>query len=56
MLTLPGCGLLQSKIEPFTCEVSPAYSADGTLNTDAYAVNKPCLRGVQKRLDACYKE
>ena len=53
---LPACSLFQSKIDPFTCQVTPAYKQDGTLDSDGYTVNKSCLRGIQKRLDACYKE
>lgn len=53
---LTGCTLLQSKIDPFTCAVSVAYKEDGTVDTTAYQVNRACLRGVQARLDACYKE
>lgn len=55
-LLLPGCSLISSKIEPFTCQVTPAYTPDGALDQNGYTVNKACLRGVQKRLDACYKE
>ncbi len=55
-MLLTSCSLLQSKIEPFTCTVGVAYKADGTVDPDSYMVNKPCLRGVQARLDACYKE
>ena len=55
-MLLTGCTLLQSKVEPFTCTVSVAYKQDGTVDYDAYAVNRACLRGVQKRLEACYKE
>ena len=54
-LLLQGCSLFQ-KTEAFTCTVGVAYKSDGTVDTDAYAVNRACLRGVQKRLDACYKE
>lgn len=53
---LTGCTLLQSKIEPFTCDVQVAYKEDGTVDTTAYQVNRACLRGVQARLNACYKE
>jgi hypothetical protein len=53
---LPGCSLLSSKVAPFTCAVSPLYNEDGTLDETAYVVTKECLRGMQKRLDACYKE
>ena len=56
MLLLPGCSLISSKVDPFTCTVSVAYKQDGTVDHDAYAVNRACLRGVQKRLEACYKE
>ena len=56
LLLLPGCSLLNSHVEPFTCAVGVAYQQDGTVDYDAYTVNRACLRGVQKRLDACYKE
>ena len=56
MLLLTSCSLLNSKIDPFTCDVSVAYTEDGTVDTTAYRVNRTCLRGVQARLDACYKE
>lgn len=55
-LLLPGCSLLHSKVEPFSCQVTTAYQADGAVNTEGYTVNKTCLRGLQKRLNACYAE
>jgi hypothetical protein len=56
LMLLPGCGLFHSKVAPFTCAVSPLYNENGTLDETAYVVTKDCLRGMQKRLDACYKE
>jgi hypothetical protein len=56
LLSLPACSLFQSKVDPFTCQVTPAYKTDGTVDHEGYTVNKACLRGIQKRLDACYKE
>jgi len=53
---LPGCSLFHGKVSPFTCAVSPLYNEDGTLDETVYVVTKECLRGMQKRLDACYKE
>jgi hypothetical protein len=55
-MLLTGCTLLQGNVEPFTCAVSVAYKQDGTVDYETYAVNRDCMRGVQKRLDACYKE
>ena len=54
---LTGCSLVtRSGVEPFVCDVQPAYNQDGTDDTTSYRVNRPCLRGVKARLDACYKE
>ena len=43
-------------IEPFICDVQPAYTKTGTVDTTAYQVNRACLKGVNARLKACYKE
>ena len=56
VVTTSGCSLFRSTIEPFTCSVTPSYHQDGTADTDSYTVKKACLRGIQQRLDACYKE
>ena len=53
---LPACSLLNSKVEPFTCTVQPAYAQTGAVDLESYRVNRTCLRGIQKRLEACYKE
>ena len=53
---LTSCSLLQSKIDPFVCDVQPAYTEAGTVDTKMYAVNRDCLKGVNARLKACYKE
>lgn len=42
--------------EPFVCIVQPAYEHDGKDDTTSYRVNRACLRGVNERLKACYKE
>jgi hypothetical protein len=44
------------KIKPFFCPVEPAYKADGTMDKTSYNVKTDCLRGLQKRLAACYAE
>ena len=51
-----GCTLLQGKIDPFICDVQPAYDATGKDDTNSYRVNRACLRGVNERLKACYRE
>ena len=56
VVTTSGCSLFRSTIEPFTCTVQKSYLPDGTEDTTTYTVNKACLRGIQQRLDACYKE
>lgn len=53
---LPACSLFPSKIEPFTCTVTPSYTAAGQADLNSYTVNRHCLRGIQQRLTACYKE
>lgn len=55
-MLLTGCTLLQSKVEPFTCQVTVSYKSDGSVDTEAYTVNRACLKGIQKRLEACYAE
>ena len=56
-MLLPGCSLMTgSGIEPFVCDVQPAYNQDGSDDTTSYRVNRPCLKGIKARLDACYKE
>ena len=56
-LLLGGCSLLgSSKVKPFFCPVEPAYKADGTMDKTSYNVKTDCLRGLQKRLAACYAE
>lgn len=56
-LLVSACSLLPAKPnEPFVCEVLPAYNKDGTDATTYYRVNRACLRGVNERLKACYKE
>lgn len=55
-MLLTGCNLLPKTDEPFICDVQPAYHQDGTDDTKSYRVNRPCLRGVNERLKACYKE
>lgn len=55
-LALTSCSLINSKVEPFICEVQPAYKKDGNVDTKLYAVNRDCLKGVNARLKACYKE
>lgn len=51
---LIGCSPL--KPEPFVCDVQPAYTENGQDDTNSYRVNRACLRGVNERLKACYKE
>ena len=43
-------------VKPFVCDVQPAYAPDGTVDTTAYRVNRDCLKGVNERLKACYRE
>jgi len=53
------CGGLMSctpHVKPFVCDVQPAYAPDGTVDTTAYRVNRDCLKGVNERLKACYRE
>lgn len=56
LIALPSCGLLNSKVEPFMCAADPLYNEDGTLDETAYVINKACYRGMQARLNACYRE
>lgn len=56
LLLQGGCGLLDSKIKPFFCPIAPAYDATGQLDTTSYRVKTDCMKGLQKRLAACYKE
>ena len=56
-MLLTSCSLLDPKVdEPFICDVQPAYTQVGADDTTAYRVNRACLRGVNARLKACYKE
>ena len=55
-MLLTGCTLLQSKVEPFTCQVTVIHKADGSVDAESYTVNRACMRGIQARLEACYKE
>ena len=57
LLMLPACGTpKKDRIEAFICKPEQAYHQDGTLNPDRYTVDRACLRGVQQRLKACYRE
>ncbi len=53
---LTSCTTHQTKPDPFVCDVQPAYAKDGTIDTTRYNVNRDCLRGVDLRLKACYRE
>ncbi len=70
-MLLTSCSLLPHKPdEPFVCVLQPAYDCKAMPRTDtnavnlwecnpdtsAYNVNRACLRGVNERLKACYKE
>ncbi len=56
-LLLTSCSLLPHKPdEPFVCDIRPAYTETGHDDTDNYRVNRACLRGVNERLKACYRE
>jgi hypothetical protein len=54
---LTACQLfVKSSVEPFTCEAGPAYTQAGVVDTNKYTVTRQCLRGIQRRIDACYNE
>lgn len=55
-MLLTSCSLLNPKPEPFICDVQPAYDGQGKADPASYRVNRACLRGVNARLKACYKE
>ena len=52
---LIGCSH-QVKVDPFVCDVEPAYTKDGLIDPVRYNVNRSCLKGVNLRLQACYRE
>lgn len=57
LLLQGGCSLLgASKIKAFFCPIEVAYNADGTIDKTSYRVKTECMKGLQKRLEACFKE
>lgn len=56
LLTLAACSpTKKDRIEAFFCAPEPAYTSTGSADVTSYQVKKDCLRGLQKRLAACYK-
>lgn len=56
LLTVSACSTTKKeRIEAFFCAPEPAYTATGAPDTTSYQVKKDCLRGLQKRIKACYK-
>lgn len=56
-LTLGACSSPSKKdrVEAFFCAPEPAYTATGAPDVTSYQVKKDCLRGLQKRIAACFK-
>lgn len=56
-MLLSGCGwMTKASPEPKFCQVKNLLNDDGSVNLTYYAVERECLKSLQKRLDAAYGE
>ncbi len=56
MTLLSSCAWIKGSPEPRFCPVKNLLAEDGSVDQQYWAVERECLRSLQKRLDAAYGE
>lgn len=55
-LSLSACSpTKKDRIDAYFCAPASAYTDTGAPDVTSYQVKKDCLRGLQKRIAACYQ-